>query len=140
MLPTRVVQGKTLIEVWLGVKRFAKHLKTFGSICYTHISDVKRSKLDDKAEMRIFLGYAARSKGYRVYNIKSNKNVIIRDIKVDEDAYLDRGNNQVQRSVKSAQLTAIPTVTDNQNQVANDIEDQEAESDSPVLKTKRSWL
>ena len=57
-LPTKVVQGKTPCEAWSGVKPTAKHLKIFGSICYTHIADVKRSKLDDKAEMGIFLGYA----------------------------------------------------------------------------------
>ena len=61
-LPTRVVQEKTPIEAWIGVKPSAKHLKIFGSICYVHVVVAKRSKLDDKAEMRIFLGYAASSK------------------------------------------------------------------------------
>ncbi|TXG46600.1 hypothetical protein EZV62_027900 [Acer yangbiense] len=127
-LPTRAVQGKTPIEAWSGVKPSAKHLKVFGSICYSHVADAKRSKLDDKAEMGIFLGYVVNSKGYRVFNLQAKKLIISRDIQVDEDAYWDWENDQIQRSVKSSQLTDIPTT----------IEEEESmtESDSPVLKTK----
>ena len=84
--------------------------------------------MDDKAEMRIFLGYAANSKGYRVFNLQAKKLIISRDIQVDEDAYWDWENDQIQRSVKSSQLTDIPAA----------IEEEESmtESDSPVLKTK----
>jgi len=46
--------------------KFLCHLKIFGSICYVHVAAVKRSKLDDKAEMRNFLGYASGSKGHKV--------------------------------------------------------------------------
>jgi len=136
MLPTRAVQGKTPLEAWSGMKPSAKHLKVFGSICYTHVADAKRSKLDDKAEMGIFLGYAANSKGYRVFNLQAKKLIISRDIQVDEDAYWDWENEQIQRSVKSSQLTTSPAATDGQDEVANDIEDEEVESGSPVLKTK----
>lgn len=89
--------------------------------------------MDDKAEIGIFLGYAARSKGYRVYNIKTKRIIISRDIQVDEDAYWDWDKNQVQRA-------ANPTSNDNQSKVANDGEDPEARNDpppdSPVLKMK----
>nr|KYP62974.1 Copia protein [Cajanus cajan] len=79
-LPIRAVQEKTPIEAWNEVKSTAKHLKIFGSICYTHVAAAKRSKLDNKAEMGIFLGYATNSKGYRVYNMRSKQIVISRDI------------------------------------------------------------
>ncbi|TXG64888.1 hypothetical protein EZV62_011882 [Acer yangbiense] len=80
------------------MKPSAKHLKVFGSICYSHVADVKRSKLDDKAEMGIFLGYAANSKGYRVFNLQTNKLIIGMDIQVEEDAYWDWENEQIQRT------------------------------------------
>nr|KYP36208.1 Copia protein [Cajanus cajan] len=70
-IPTRVIQEKTPIEAWNGVKPTAEHMKIFGSICYNHVATTKRSKLDDKVEMGIFLGYVANSKGYRVYNMRS---------------------------------------------------------------------
>lgn len=46
----------------------------------------KRTKLDDKADVGIFLGYNSQSKGYRVYIPESKKIVITREIKVDESA------------------------------------------------------
>ncbi|TXG67782.1 hypothetical protein EZV62_009057 [Acer yangbiense] len=131
----KAVQGKTPVEAWSGIKPSAKHLKVFGSIYYSHVADAKRSKLDDKAEMGIFLGYAANSKGYRVFNLQAKKLIISRDIQVDEDAYWDWENEQI-RSVKSSQLTTIPTATDSQDEVVTDIEDKEVESGSLVLKTK----
>lgn len=118
------------------MKPSAKHLKIFGSICYVHVAAAKRSKLDDKAEMGIFLGYAASSKGYRVYNIKSKQIVISRDIQVDENAFWDWENDQVKRSINSVQQTSTPDTPNNQKQATNENEIEIPESDSPVLKTK----
>ncbi|TXG63370.1 hypothetical protein EZV62_010364 [Acer yangbiense] len=57
--PTKAVQNKTPVEAWSGRKPFAKHLRVFGSICYVHIPKEKRSKLDDKTEKGIFVGYSS---------------------------------------------------------------------------------
>ncbi|TXG46650.1 hypothetical protein EZV62_011029 [Acer yangbiense] len=62
-LATKAVQGMTPLEAWTGLKRSVKHIKVFGSICYTHVADVKRTKLDEKAQLGIFIGYAVSSKG-----------------------------------------------------------------------------
>lgn len=83
-LPTRVVEGKTTFEAWSGNKPSAQHLKILDSIFYTHVPNVTRSKLDDKAEVRIFIGYGAHTKGYRVYNIHNGKIQFSRDIQIDE--------------------------------------------------------
>ncbi|KAK2404761.1 putative mitochondrial protein [Trifolium repens] len=131
-LPTRAVQEKTPIEAWIGVKPSAKHLKIFGSICYVHVPAAKRSKLDDKAEMGIFLGYASSSKGYRVYNLKTKQIVISRDLDVDENTYWNWENNEVQK----CELKSTSGASDNQQHAANGDEYEIAESDSPVLKTK----
>lgn len=40
-LPTRVVQEKTSIEAWIGVKPFVTLLQIFGSICYIHVAVAK---------------------------------------------------------------------------------------------------
>ena len=53
----------TLYEAWFGLKPSVKHLKVFGLVCYFHIPIVKRSKLDETAELGILLGYTANSKG-----------------------------------------------------------------------------
>ncbi|XP_016498615.1 uncharacterized protein LOC107817324 [Nicotiana tabacum] len=50
-------------ELMFGEKPSVKHLRVFGSICYVHISDSQRSKLDAKARKCIFVGYDERKKG-----------------------------------------------------------------------------
>nr|KYP69943.1 Retrovirus-related Pol polyprotein from transposon TNT 1-94 [Cajanus cajan] len=46
--PTKVVQDKTPIEAWSGKKPSIKHLRIFRSICYIHVPDKKRHKLEDE--------------------------------------------------------------------------------------------
>jgi len=55
--PTKKLKNKVPKEAWCRRKPSVKHLKVFGSICYKHIPDAKRSKLDDKSEKIILLGY-----------------------------------------------------------------------------------
>lgn len=54
--PTRSVHGKTPQEAWSGRKRKISHLNCL-SIAYVHVPDEKRSKLNDKSEKYIFIGY-----------------------------------------------------------------------------------
>nr|CAN73998.1 hypothetical protein VITISV_043372 [Vitis vinifera] len=86
-LPTKSVQSKTPIEAWSGVKLSVKHLKVFGSFCYLHVPSVKRGKLDERAEKGVFVGYAAESKGYKIYSLSRMKIVISRDVHFDENSY-----------------------------------------------------
>ena len=95
-LPTKAVKNKTSFEAWYGVKPAVEHLKVFGSLCYTHVPDVKRDKLDYKAEMGIFLGYSSTSKGYRVFNLKTKKIMVSRDIKVDEATVWNLEKNEIE--------------------------------------------
>ena len=39
----------------------------FGSICYNHVSDVRRRKLDDKSDLMILVGYH-KTELYRLFN------------------------------------------------------------------------
>ena len=65
-LPTRVVEGKTTYEAQIGTKSSVSHLKVFGCICYSYILEVKRDKLDQRAEVGIFVGYSSTSKRYLI--------------------------------------------------------------------------
>ena len=44
----------TPFEAWGDIKPSLKHLRVFGSLSYTHVSDVKKSKLDEKGRRRNF--------------------------------------------------------------------------------------
>jgi hypothetical protein len=78
------VWGKTPQEAWSGRKPGISHLRVFGSIAHVHVPDERRTKLDDKSESFIFIGYDTYSKGYKLYNPKNGKHVISRDVIFDE--------------------------------------------------------
>ncbi|GAA5892810.1 uncharacterized protein JCM6883_007482 [Sporobolomyces salmoneus] len=56
-IPHPRFNGKTAYEVALGKKPSVKHLRPFGTPCFTHIDSSLRSKLDDTAVRGIFVGY-----------------------------------------------------------------------------------
>lgn len=77
---------KLQLKPGMGKRPTTKHLKVFGSVFYVHIPSQKRSKLDEKSEKGIFIGYDSKSKGYRIYNLNTEKVIVSRDVEVDEDA------------------------------------------------------
>ena len=83
--------NKTLQEAWNGRKPGISHLRVFGSIVYVHVPDERRSKLDDKSEKHVFIGYDMSSKGYKLYNLSNGKTIISRDVKFDEEGAWDFG-------------------------------------------------
>nr|KYP40501.1 Retrovirus-related Pol polyprotein from transposon TNT 1-94 [Cajanus cajan] len=91
--PTRSVSGKTPQEAWSGRKPGISHLRVFGSIAHVHVPDEKRSKLNDKSEKYIFIGYDANSKGYKLYNPDSKKTIISQNVMFDEEGEWDWSTN-----------------------------------------------
>jgi len=82
--PTKKLKNKVPEEAWSGRKPSVKHLKVFGSICYKHIPDARRSKLDDKSEKMILLGYHSTG-AYKLYDPINKKVHVSRDVIVDEN-------------------------------------------------------
>src|ERR1700722_18658096 len=65
-IPTQFTEGKSPQELWTGAKPDLSRLRVFGSICYAHITDDTRSKLDANSVKCRMLGYAEDSKAYRL--------------------------------------------------------------------------
>ena len=65
--PHRVLENKTLEEVFSGKKPEVSHLKIFGCPVYIHIPKEKRTKLDPSGKKGIFVGYNDTSKAYKIY-------------------------------------------------------------------------
>ncbi|KAK3012400.1 hypothetical protein RJ639_010565 [Escallonia herrerae] len=83
----QVMSKKSMVkEAWSGFKPSVSHLRIFGSIAYAHVSNEKRSKLDDKSERYVFIGYDQSSKGYKLYNPSNGMIVINRDVEFDEES------------------------------------------------------
>ena len=67
-LPTNAMTGQTPFEAWHGYKPLLKNLKIFGCLCFSHIPQPKRHKLDKKVEPAIFIGYSLQSKSLQYFS------------------------------------------------------------------------
>ena len=59
-------------------------MKVFGCVAYAFINSEVCQKMDDKSEKCIFIGYSHESKGYRLFNPKTSRLIISRDVMFDE--------------------------------------------------------
>jgi hypothetical protein len=66
--PSSALVEKTLHEIWTGKKPSLEHLKVFGCDDYVHVPKENRSKLDNKVEKRIFIGYKDGMNSYKISN------------------------------------------------------------------------
>jgi len=61
------------------------HLRIFGSVAYAKIQEERRTKLEDKSQKCILLGYRQNLHGYKLYNPMTKKVIMSRDVKFDEE-------------------------------------------------------
>lgn len=84
----RTISNKNILvtpyEIWTGEKPNISHLKVFESIAYVHINKQFRKKLDTKSKKTIFVGYQSQSKNYKLYDPKSQKIIISKDVSFNE--------------------------------------------------------
>ncbi|GFW82270.1 retrovirus-related Pol polyprotein from transposon TNT 1-94 [Trichonephila clavipes] len=77
--------NKTPFEKYSGRKPSVLHLKPFGCLAYAGVSKQIRKKFDMRAKMGIMMGYAQRTKGYRIWLINENKLVETINVRFDEN-------------------------------------------------------
>lgn len=81
--PSKKLDGITPEEAWTGKKPNVSHLRIFGCLCYRHVPDQRRHKLDDKGEPMILLGYH-QTGAYRLFDPNTEKIVISAYVVFDE--------------------------------------------------------
>ncbi|GFT10306.1 retrovirus-related Pol polyprotein from transposon TNT 1-94 [Trichonephila clavipes] len=77
--------NKTPFEKYSGRKPSVLHLKPFGCLAYAGVPKQIRRKFDMRAKMGIMMGYAQRTKGYRIWLIDENKLVETINVRFDVD-------------------------------------------------------
>ncbi|GFU52489.1 retrovirus-related Pol polyprotein from transposon TNT 1-94 [Trichonephila clavipes] len=77
--------NKTPFEKFSGRKPSVLHLKPFGCLAYAGVPKQIRKKFDMHAKMGIMMGYAQRTKGYRIWLIDENKLVETINVRFDEN-------------------------------------------------------
>ena len=74
----------TPYEAWHGSKPKVDHLRVFGCDAFAHIPKDERSKFNSKTRKCIMVGYGDVTKGYRLYDLTSEKVIHSRDVKFNE--------------------------------------------------------
>ncbi|KAL4354255.1 hypothetical protein GQ457_06G039790 [Hibiscus cannabinus] len=132
-LPTKALEGKTPFEAWFDATPSIGHLRVFGCVCYMHVPEVKRDKLDERATVGVFMGYSSNSKGYRVYDLKTKKILVGRNLKFDEDSIWDWNKSVIEHSKQ------IVNVSSSQEQDATTFE-VDIDSDEEIgVRGTRTW-
>jgi transposase InsO family protein len=92
--PTKRLKEIVPLEKWTKEKQSVSHLKVFGSVCYKHVPEARRKKLDDRSKEMLLVGYHSTG-AYKLYCPKTNKIEFSRDVIVKESEIWDWSLNQI---------------------------------------------
>ncbi|KAK9744954.1 Integrase core domain [Popillia japonica] len=84
--PTIANKGVTPYERFYGVNPDISHLRTFGCRAWYKIKQPK-TKFEPRAEEGIMVGYSSESKAYRIYDPRTRKIILARDVVFDENIF-----------------------------------------------------
>lgn len=83
-IPTSSLDGITPFEAGHDIRSNVTYFRVFGYLSYVHVTRKHRQKIDPKSEPCIFFSYCETSKAYRLYNPKTHKVVVSRDVIFDK--------------------------------------------------------
>ena len=95
-LPCAAHPDKTPFQICFGKRSNVKEMHVFGAIEYAYVDKTRRKKLNKKAFRCMFPGYSDDVKGYRVWNIDSQRVEITRSAQFQKNPktqYLDVNYN-----------------------------------------------
>jgi hypothetical protein len=78
--PSHALEKKTPCDMWFGHIPSMRHLRVFGSICYTLIPKEQRNKLGARSRKCIFWGYSNTTKAYHLYDKINKKFILSKDV------------------------------------------------------------
>jgi hypothetical protein len=90
-------------------------LKIFGCICFTHVPQVKRDKLDKKSEPGVFIGYSSPSKAYRIFQPQNGRILVSRDVNFMEDKQWkwEQPEEKLESSTERQESPILEIINDN---------------------------
>ena len=141
-MPTARLQDKTPYEEVYNGKPDMKQLRVFGCIVYALTPSELRRKWDPKSTKGLFMGYEENSKAYRVFDLKTNRIIISRDVDFDENKIKTSSINyenedEIELNLDNLQINEPESSQNNQQQENDQHQPNYAESDEE-RKRKRS--
>ncbi|CAJ2643956.1 unnamed protein product [Trifolium pratense] len=78
------------------------------------VMEMAKTKLEETSEKCVFIGYSSMSKGYRLYNMKTNKMIISRDVVFDENASWNWEEDKIEEKTVPAILLQQNSAAENE--------------------------
>jgi hypothetical protein len=123
--PHSKLEDQTPQEAWSGQKPTVSHLKVFGSVAYAHVPDQRRTKLEDKSQKYILIGYDEKTKGYKLFDPIRKKVIVSRDVRINEASKWDwNSSTEAIVEVEESSVTVPPNIS-------TKLEDSENEDEPP---------
>ncbi|KAI0505062.1 hypothetical protein KFK09_016019 [Dendrobium nobile] len=86
-LPTKALNLRIPFQVLHNTLPSYSHLRTFGCLCFPWLKHQAPNKLSSRSSECIFLGYSPSHKGYRCFNMATNKILISRHVIFHESIF-----------------------------------------------------
>jgi hypothetical protein len=102
--PHKVLENKTLEEMFSGEKSEVNHLRIFGCPVFVHVPKEKRTKLDPSGKNGIFVGYNDTSKSYMIYIPGHRKVEIRRDVTFDESEDFRKSKHDCAKEIHEEEI------------------------------------
>nr|GEZ58525.1 hypothetical protein [Tanacetum cinerariifolium] len=130
--------GKTPYELLYNKLPDLSFLHVFGALCYPTNDSENLGKLQPKADIRIFIGYAPTNKAFRIYNRRTRR--IVETIHVDFDELTAMASEQsssgpVLNEMTPATIIIPPVQAESTGSPSSTSIDQDAPSPSKSQKT-----
>ena len=87
ILPTKVLENKTPVELLLKEKPHYNSLRVFGCACWPNLRPYNTRKLAYRSTQCVFLGYSSLHKGFKCLEPTSGRIYVSRDVVFDENVF-----------------------------------------------------
>ncbi|GAA0159622.1 transmembrane signal receptor [Lithospermum erythrorhizon] len=141
--PTSSVEGMTPQEAWSGNKPSVEHLRIWGCLAHVHVPKPGRVKLDDRSKTCIFLGLNEGTKGYRLFDVQTERVVISRDVLFEEDKQWNWNEQQAETGKTTSGWSNIDDTILEESPIDHDdepVDDQDNEAPAQVVDQNADQL
>ncbi|WCJ28653.1 Retrovirus-related Pol polyprotein from transposon RE1 [Euphorbia peplus] len=107
--PTQVLHWKTPHEMLYGTQPQYEQLRVFGCNAYAVNAEVNRGKFDDRSHKCIYIGHSPGQKGWKLYDLTTNKICVSRDVHFLENQFHYQSSTASSSQLQSVSLPVVFT-------------------------------